>query len=810
MKYPVLPLSLDSPLSVWYEKLYNRIKASGVSADSCMAKRRTITFLSDPSRWFEAFAVCEYAIDTACDVETTSDFFEWIFKGFDCNALVDLNDTDYAWFWQKMQALFDRFSPVAPEALVEKALQYFSGRREYADKEKTFFYLNQAIERGSEAAETILGYYYYLGMLGTTDKVQGMAMMNRAVTERGKARVAIYKGYIALSEKCPRETEALLASLDPLTSDPFVNRLVLELQAYLHETKGLFEAAAQEYRKVLEWIPSGFAMLRLGGLHYEKKLVDSDPLTGLEWMEKAFRYGRSDAAEALFYSYFESGEAWQDEISALAWLEKGFKYNNGFCTYQLADLYLYNDAYKNRERGLYYLEWAMRMNYAEAYMAQAYRSYEGDDGEKNLSVCRNLLEQAIELGSGDAAYRLGDLYDCGEMSEDGIPDRSCALEWYEKAGEMDCLSGCEYAGRYHLTGICGEPDPVAAKQWYEKGVELGSPYCMVELALMYADGIGVEKDFSKSLSYIQQAAEMNDAYAAYLLGRCYKYGTGIKENPVKAVFYFRKAAEHRNVKAQAELGLCYETGYGVDQDWSKAFDYIKQAAEQDLPDAQYRLGYYYMYGLEPIPADYTQALHWLRLAADHGQPYALLELGDYYLYDYEEIQERWKAYPYYRKAAELDCVNDGLGICLEYGYGVEVNEREAFNYYLKGAGSGFLGAMFRVGVCYYYGTGVKENKREAFRWFNQAAGEGEVGSIYYQGKMQINGEGCDTDLGKGIALLRQAAENENKYAQFDLGNCYLAGKGVEENPDVAMEWFERAAANGHEQALKVTGRRKRR
>lgn len=810
MSYPILPLSLDRPLSAWYEKLYNRIEASDLPVHSSMAACREIAFLSDPARWFEAFALCEYAIDTASDVETTCDFFEWIFKGFDCNALVDLTADDYDWFWRKMHALFDRFSLQAPDVLVEKALQYFAARREYADKEKTLFYLNQALEKGSETAETILGYYYYLGMLGPTDKIRGMEMMNRAVTERGKARVAIYKGYIALSEKRFEETEALLASLDSLTSDPFVNRLVCEQRAFMQELKGQFEEAAEGYRKVLEWIPSAFAMLRLGCLHYGKKLAVSDPSVGLEWMEKAFRYGRADAADMLFYCYFESGEAWQDESRALAWLQKGFAYNNGFCAYQFAYLYLYNETYKHTEKGIYYLEEAMRMDYAEAYILRAQRYHEGDDGEKNLAACRTLLERAVELGSGDAAYRLGSLYDSGEMSEDGAPDRARALEWYEKSGEMGCLYGCEYAGRYRLTGVCGEPDPFAAKQWYEKGVELGSPYCLVELAIMYDDGIGVEEDFSKSLQYIRQAAGMNYAHGEYLLGRCYKYALGIEEDPDEAVLYFRKAAEQGHAKAQAELGLCYETGYGVEQDQAKAFDYMKLAAEQNQPYAQYRLGYYYMYGLEHLPVNYAEALRWLQLAADNEQPSALLELGDYYLYDYEDRSEQSKAYPYYRKAAELDCVNEGLGICLEYGYGVEVNEGEAFKYYLKGAEDGFLPAMFRSGLSYYYGTGVKENKREAFRWFNEAAGEGEIGSIYYKGKMRIDGEGCDADLEEGIALLREAAENENKYAQYDLGNCYLAGKGVEENPERAMEWFERAADNGHEQALKVTGRRRRR
>ena len=29
--------------------------------------------------------------------------------------------------------------------------------------------------------------------------------------------------------------------------------------------------------------------------------------------------------------------------------------------------------------------------------------------------------------------------------------------------------------------------------------------------------------------------------------------------------------------------------------------------------------------------------------------------------------------------------------------------------------------------------------------------------------------------------------------QFELGNAYLMGNGVEENDEIAMEWFEKAA-----------------
>lgn len=69
---------------------------------------------------------------------------------------------------------------------------------------------------------------------------------------------------------------------------------------------------------------------------------------------------------------------------------------------------------------------------------------------------------------------------------------------------------------------------------------------------------------------------------------------------------------------------------------------------------------------------------------------------------------RRKAFSYFKKAAEAECYNEGLGICYEMGIGVEDNETEAFKYYTLAAGSGNVMSMYRTGLCYYNGVGVKQ------------------------------------------------------------------------------------------------------
>ncbi len=794
------------PLSSYYGHVLEEFtKSGGPVVEKFKAYDKHI--LIRPDRWFEALALFECALNTKADNKETENFFHLIFKSYDNNASVNLNDEDYDWYWNKLQTLFDRFAEISASAYLEKGLQYYDTRRKYIDKEKTIYYLN----KGDEFARILLGYYYYFGFCGETDKEKGRKLMDSAMTDSGKVRATIYKNYVALAEGRQDEVKGRLDEIVKTNTDPLLWRLIYEQQAYLLETEGDFETAAIYYQKSIdESLSAGFAMMRLGFMHYNKRMKESKSrYEAIQMMEKAFLFGRVEVARSLYYCYFDSGMEWQDNEKGMYWLYKGFEYYDDYCTAQLAYTYLYNDAYKDIQKGLAYLGLAIEMNYADAMLTKAYHYYMGDILEKDIPKALELLDKAIALGSGDAAYRAGTLYEEGVVDLNGNPDYATALSYYEKGAEMNDGQCCGYAGRYYLIGLTVEKDTGKAKNYYEKGVALESPYCMVELAIMYDEGNGVEQDAARSVELLKQASGYNYAHAWYLLGRCYKYALGTDENPDEAIACFEKAGEQKHAKALAELGYCYEAGYGVEPNGRKAMEYMQQSAGLGYEYGEYKLGCYYLYGLEGVNIDYDKAVEWLTKAAEKDYPYAMLEMGDFYLYDYAGKDEQAKAYSYYEKAAEQDVINEGLGLCYEYGFGVERNDAEAFKYYLKAAEDEYVRGKYNAALCYYFGYGVKENFNEAYRWFNEAAQQQHTGAVYYKGKMLISGEGTPQDIPEGISLIKQAAEAGERDAQFDLANCYLAGKGVDENEELAMEWFEKAADNGHEKALKITGRRRR-
>lgn len=56
-----------------------------------------------------------------------------------------------------------------------------------------------------------------------------------------------------------------------------------------------------------------------------------------------------------------------------------------------------------------------------------------------------------------------------------------------------------------------------------------------------------------------------------------------------------------------------------------------------------------------------------------------------------------------------------------------------------------------------------------------------------------------------VAQWRPLADKGDADAQFNMGQAYKLGRGVSADPKIALSWFEKAAAQGHEQAQSNAG-----
>lgn len=604
-----------------FEELSAGIKASGKPAAAWFPKY-TSTSLLNADNWWEALAVCEYALDTREDEKLTEGFFELIFSAFDCNVEVDLNEEEYEFWWEKVMRVCERVAVFSGAGWAQKGAQYSEARYGKRDMNYLFPCYEKAADMGWGEAEATVAYWRYMGFYCEQDKEEGerrfAALSSPEAILWGKHYRAFAEEFTGNKEKALQIRQDLLAEL------PEGDRLRAHVYAAMGDAldrgEGKIAEEAVCYEKSLEIVPNLYSLKNLATLYFRYPELGKPKELAFEIWEKAWHAGVWSAANFLGYNYQE--EEWLDLPKAIEWLEKGMLYCELYSAYELALIYLYNDDYKNVERGLMCLERCVEGDYIEGIEGLANVYFNGDLVEEDMSRAKQLLEKALELGSGNAAYRLGWMYERGFLSEE--PDYVKAMEYYEKAAELDNVDGYCRAALYLANGYSGVTDAVKSREYYEKAAGMGSCFALVELSFLYENGNGVERSYEKAFELCEKAAQEGYPYAMFrvglylekavlgeakpeeafawytkaamadenegifALGRCYKQGIGTEEDWDKALEWFGKGAEKNESRCLTELGLAYENGNGVEENPQKAVEYMTRAAEQDYGYAQFK------------------------------------------------------------------------------------------------------------------------------------------------------------------------------------------------------------------------------
>lgn len=108
------------------------------------------------------------------------------------------------------------------------------------------------------------------------------------------------------------------------------------------------------------------------------------------------------------------------------------------------------------------------------------------------------------------------MYERGFLSEE--PDYVKAMEYYEKAAELDNVDGYCRAALYLANGYSGVTDAVKSREYYEKAAGMGSCFALVELSFLYENGNGVERSYEKAFELCEKAAQEGYPYAMFRIG----------------------------------------------------------------------------------------------------------------------------------------------------------------------------------------------------------------------------------------------------------------------------------------------------
>lgn len=418
-----------------------------------------------------------------------------------------------------------------------------------------------------------------------------------------------------------------------------------------------------------------------------------------------------------------------------------------------------------------------------------------------------------------------------------------------------------------------------AVKWYEIAAERGDPNALRWLGYIYCYGWGVGRNDEKSSEYYRQSyecakklaeADDNNAYAKFWLGRCLANGCGCEKDEEKGTKLIAEAAEAGLTAAQFVMAGVYaragkESGNGarvreifekigekggaedkyqvaryyrdtkICLDRERADYWFERAAEEDCVPAELELANGYVKAARSekdnaaAQEKLKKARYWFERAVKNEYVLARYELGEFYCTgevvekDYAKALEIllplskcthgnrlyiWKA------AAAARMIGD---IYSEGGYGVERDEKKAFNWYLSAAHRGSMVACTKVGNAYFYGIGTEKDCNSAVFWFEEAVFDYDE-QMYYGSEKGYDyganvglgdcyrlGLGVEKDEDEAFRLYNDVSKYTNDCPAADerVARCYYFGIGVEKDDKQARGFWENAANHGDEDAKKA-------
>lgn len=163
------------------------------------------------------------------------------------------------------------------------------------------------------------------------------------------------------------------------------------------------------------------------------------------------------------------------------------------------------------------------------------------------------------------------------------------------------------------------------------------------------------------------------------------------------------------------------------------------------------------------------------------------------------------------------------------GLGTPKDPFEAFKWYRVSALTGNNIAMFRIGMMYLKGDGIEKNCESAFKWIKKSNENSYQEATFQLGKMYYHAKCAKRDYVKALEAFEQYYDiiskknisnteiiNLEKYDVkkrmletrnyikdifYQLGYLHFMGDGFIQNTKKALEYWEKAAEEGHKQAL---------
>lgn len=335
------------------------------------------------------------------------------------------------------------------------------------------------------------------------------------------------------------------------------------------------------------------------------------------------------------------------------------------------------------------------------------------------------------------------------LSYEQTEDRTAFIALVRKARQGDTESQWQVAQTYVRLG-----EPARAVSILQSAAATGHPFAAALLGSLYEDGIGTEKSLEEALRWYRIAAEQKQPEAMAALGRLLLRERG-PEARESAWQWLRQAARLGDRDGQYYLGWL-RAQPGAAHDDAAAYGWFLKAAGQGHVGAQVAAAAHLLAG-RGVPKDQKAAAGWLERAAATQDPVANYLLGR--LREEEGGSARDKARNAYRIAAVAGHREAQFALAaMLVESSAATDRKEAVKWFAEAHEGGHRAAANRLGEAYRDGTGVVQQFDVAKSYFTKAATHGDAKAMYNLARMQSDGLGGPRDTRQALEWYARAAE----------------------------------------------------
>lgn len=442
----------------------------------------------------------------------------------------------------------------------------------------------------------------------------------------------------------------------------------------------------------------------------------------------------------------------------------------------------------------------------QAYMHMGLMHWRGQGREASLENAIAYLEKAFRLGSDEAAFVLGQIFESQNA-------RDKALYWYRHAvakGNMDAQYRLVEFDSQHATH---ESDQQRL-QLLKTNAEQGHVQSQYQLAQHYLTAENAH--IPLGLEYLFRAAEQDHVAANQQLYNYYTLGQYVEADRERALYYLKRGIA---LGEQSDLYIYYQAvlmgEIDVDQRQRVHHELLKQGKELKQARAKALLGDAHFHGWYLDKNETLGFRFWSEAAADED-PHALRQIAALHAEEHYLVgDDHRQSLELYRRAEHLSSSvisQMGMALCYLKGKGVEQDIAKARQMLTQAAAKFWQYSVENEADLYYvmgrfyaqpeYPIAEKE---KAHAYLEKSAELNNADAAWLSYQLYQENSSLDALSTEALSALKRAAALEHSLALHQLGLYYLNAENTEQNLDQAMHYLQKAAQHGNAQAMTDLG-----